>query len=167
MLDCSKVEQTSRFNLHSQKFLPCSPCVAAPLVAPRNLTPAGRERFVSGLLSQGCYCSAARRRGHTRVRFVRSGTALSGSGEESSPAPSKNETQNEHDRKPHREWMPDRYAVDQPVGSTGKILKPTAGMENRFASGMPNARITTAVRKARSGSSLLEDTHRDTSILQS
>ncbi len=56
----------------SAVFIPPTP---APLVAPRNLAPAVETSFRP--LSLRCWCSAARRRGRGRVRFVRSGAALS------------------------------------------------------------------------------------------
>ena len=69
-------------------FIPPTP---APLVAPRNLAPAVETSFRP--LSLRCWCSAARRRGRGRVRFVRSGSALPGAVKRAVPL-LQNETQN-------------------------------------------------------------------------
>ena len=58
---------------YSVVFIPPTP---TPLVAPRNLAPAGENNL--RLLSLRCWCSAARLRECRRVRFVRNGPALSG-----------------------------------------------------------------------------------------
>ena len=73
---------------HSVVFIPTAP---APLVAPRNLAPSVATSLRP--LSLSCWCSAARRRGRSRVRFVKSGSALSGRAKRAVPL-SENETQN-------------------------------------------------------------------------
>ena len=62
-------------------------------------------------------------------------------GEESSPAPSEQNAKHEHNRKPHPHWMPrNRSAASQPSHQAGKIPGSTAGMENRFTTGMSHTR---------------------------
>ena len=101
------------------------------------------------------------------MRFVRSGPALWGRGEESRSAPSERNAKHEHNGKPHLHWMPrNRSAAHQPSHQAGKIPGSTAGMENRFIEGMSHTRKHATVRDTGSGSRLLENAHLDTSLLQ-
>jgi len=62
-------------------------------------------------------------------------------GEESSSAPSKRNAKHEHNRKPHLHWMHYNHsAARQPSHEAGKIPGSTAGMENRFITGMSHTR---------------------------
>src|SRR5882762_7656227 len=95
-----------------------------------------------------------------RVRFVRSGPALWGRGEESSSAPSERNAKHEHDRKPHLHRMPrNRSAAHESDRQADQISGSTTGMENRFIEGMSHTRHHATVRNTGSGSRLLEDAH--------
>ena len=146
-------------------FPSCSPacarasgCSAQPRASGRNIfSPA-----VTSLLMLRCPAARA------RAGAFRFGAGpLSRCGEESSPAPSERNAKNEHDRKPHLHRMPrNRSAAHQSSHQAGKIPGSTAGMENRFTSGMSHTRRDATVRNTGPGSGLLEGAHRDTSLLQ-
>jgi hypothetical protein len=90
-----------------------------------------------------------------------------GGGEESSPAPSERNAKHEHDRKPHLHRMPrNRSAAHESNRQANHIPSSTAGMENCFTPGMSHTRHHATVRNTGSGSRLLEDAHRESSLLQ-
>src|SRR3989442_15932702 len=103
-----------------------------------------------------------------RVRFVRSGPAPRGGGEESSSAPSERNAKHEHDRKPHLHRMPrNRSAAHESNRQADQIPGSTAGMENCFTAGMSHTRHHATVRNTGPGSRLLESAYSRSSILQS
>jgi hypothetical protein len=137
----------------------------APLVAPRNLAPAGEDDSrvfapaVTRLLMLRCPAARAQ-----AVRFVRSGPALSGGGEESSPAPSERNAKHEHDREPHLHRMPrNRSAAHESNRQADQNPSSTAGMENCFTPRMSHTRHHATVRNSGPGGRLLEEAHRESS----
>ena len=105
-------------------------------------------------------CSAARRTGHTRARFVWSGLLSRGGGEESSPAPSERNAKHEHNRNPHLHRMPrNRSTAREQPRQAFQIPGSTTGMENCFTSRMSHPRCHATVRNSGSGSGLLENAH--------
>lgn len=147
-------------------FPSCSPacarasgCSAQPRASGRNIF----STAVTQLLM--LRCPAARPQAGA-FRFG-AGLLSRGGGEESSPAPSERNAKHEHNGKPHLHWMPrNRSATLEQRRQADQIPGSTAGMENRITSGMSHTRHHATVRNTGSGSRLLEDAHRESSVLQ-
>ena len=147
-------------------FPSCSPacarasgCSAQPRASGRNIF----STAVTQLLM--LRCPAARPQAGA-FRFG-AGLLSRGGGEESSPAPSERNAKHEHNGKPHLHWMPrNRSATLEQRRQADQIPGSTAGMENRFIEGMSHPRHHATVRNSGSGSRLLEDAHRESSVLQ-
>ena len=150
------------------RFLSCSSRPRPRLwLLRRNLAPAGEE---SCSVCACCHsvAEASLPGGAGTGGCVSLGAVLlsRGGGEESSPAPSERNAKHEHDRKPHLHRMPrNRSAAHESNRQADQISGSTAGMENCFTPGMSHTRHHATVRNTGSGNRLLEDAHRESSLL--
>ena len=151
------------------RFCRVHPPVPAPLVASRNIVPAGEDG--SRLFAPARHSVAdapppggAGTGGSFRLER---GCSLGAEVKRAVPLASERNAKHEHDRKPHLQRMPRTCsATHKQHRQADQIPGSTAGMENCFTPRMSHTRHHATVRNSGSGSRLLESAYSRTSILQ-
>ena len=151
------------------RFCRVHPPIPAPLVAPRNIVPAGDDdsRLFAPAVTQLLMLRRPVARAHAGAFRSERGCSLGAEVKRAVPLASERNAKHEHDRKPDLQRMPRNCsATHKQHRQADQIPGSTAGMENCFTPRMSHTRHHATVRNSGSGSRLLESAYSRTSILQ-